>query len=269
MSLSGQRYEKISDDGVPPREEEQDGLLDSHGPRYRRLVRLSTTSPLTTVCLSISNAVTVAIVLVLLLSRGSLDSPCPTPTTVVYPPRPAWFPPEIPVTKVLHGDKRYGQAPNPESIEAWNQLLPKGRGWVRVNNQSALPDLPGLNHSLPEHRAFPTVFHQLHCLYSTMDSYYELLNVTYGRREKRELGPGDPGWNSEHLNHCWDYLRQTIMCNADVTLEWKKYDERVGTGWGYRHQCKDWDAIIAWAEDHRTSNNWGILRGGGERIPLE
>lgn len=107
-----------------------------------------------------------------------------------------------------------------------------------------------------------------------MDAYYGLLDRLHDRdggeteeRTKRAL-PTDPGWNSEHLNHCWDYLRQTIMCNADVTLEWRKYGEPVGTGWGYQHQCKDWDAIIAWAEKYRYSNNWGILRGGGERIPL-
>lgn len=102
-----------------------------------------------------------------------------------------------------------------------------------------------------------------------MDAYYELIDrLNKNEGAKREL-PTDPGWNSEHLNHCWDYLRQTIMCNADVTLEWRKYNEQVGTGWGYQHECKDWDAIITWAEKYRYSNNWGILRGGGERIPLQ
>ncbi|RYO81445.1 hypothetical protein DL766_004724 [Monosporascus sp. MC13-8B] len=103
--------------------------------------------------------------------------------------------------------------------------------------------------------------------YSTMDGYYNLLNQLNGT-QKREL-PTDPGWNMEHLNHCWDYLRQNIMCSADVTLEWHRYNELVETGWGYEHQCKDWDAIIDWVYEHRTSNNWGILRGQGERIPLE
>jgi hypothetical protein len=100
-----------------------------------------------------------------------------------------------------------------------------------------------------------------------MHSYYEVLNHTY-TADKRELSPADLGWNTDHLNHCWDYLRQTIMCNADVTLEWHKYNEEVGTGWGYQHQCKDWEAIVSWTERYRDSNDWGILRGGGERIPL-
>lgn len=37
--------------------------------------------------------------------------------------------------------------------------------------------------------------------------------------------------NLERLNHCWEYLRQGLMCNADVMLEWHKYGEQAGTGW--------------------------------------
>ncbi|OLN86895.1 hypothetical protein CCHL11_04539 [Colletotrichum chlorophyti] len=249
-------------------EEEKAGLLNSHVSREPRWIsKLSTRSPLVTLGLLISNATTIAILLFVVISRGSIASPKEELTTVVYPPQPKWFPPQM--TKILWGDKLYGQPPNPESIKAWNKLLPTGRGFVTVKNESAMPDLPGLNQSLPEYQAQHTVFHQLHCLYSTMESYYDLLDrMKKGDKAgKREL-PKDPGWNSEHLNHCWDYLRQTIMCSADVTLEWKKYNEPVGTGWGYQHQCKDWDAIIAWAEKNRFTNDWGILRGGGERIPL-
>ncbi|KAK1639169.1 hypothetical protein BDP81DRAFT_480078 [Colletotrichum phormii] len=253
-------------------EDENAGLLHSREPcddeRPTEATGRFPRSQLIILTLSLSNVISIAAVLILVIFNGPASNLPETPATVVYPPQPKWFPPQIPVKKVLHGNKLYGQPPNPESVEAWNNLLPIGRGWVTVKNETALPDLPGLNQSLPEHRAYPSVFHQLHCLYSTMDAYYELIDrLNKNEAGKREL-PTDPGWNSEHLNHCWDYLRQTIMCNADVTLEWRKYNEQVGTGWGYQHQCKDWDAIVAWAEKYRYSNNWGILRGGGERIPL-
>ncbi|KXH48924.1 hypothetical protein CSIM01_08583 [Colletotrichum simmondsii] len=254
-------------------EDENAGLLHSREPcddvRPTRATGRLPRSQLIILTLSLSNAISIAAVLILVVFHGPAFFLPEAPATVIYPAQPEWFPPQIPVKKVLHGNKLYGQPPNPESIEAWNRLLPIGRGWVTVKNETALPDLPGLNQSLPEHRAYPSVFHQLHCLYSTMDAYYELIDrLNKNEGAKREL-PTDPGWNSEHLNHCWDYLRQTIMCNADVTLEWRKYNEQVGTGWGYQHECKDWDAIITWAEKYRYSNNWGILRGGGERIPLQ
>lgn len=31
----------------------------------------------------------------------------------------------VPVTKVMHGSELFGQPPNPESIKAWNGLLPR------------------------------------------------------------------------------------------------------------------------------------------------
>ncbi|KAI9163195.1 Oxidase ustYa [Paramyrothecium foliicola] len=257
-------------------EDENAGLLHSHDhyENRRTIQRLPRSTWLIRI-LAISNSMTIATLLFLLIYYLPALTQQEYSTAVVYPPQPKWFPPQVPVTKILQGDQLYGQPPNAESIKAWNDLLPAGRGWVTIQNETALPDLPGLNQSLPEHQAFPSVFHQLHCLYSTMDAYYTLLDLLPGGNdneghkssEKREQ-PTDPGWTTEHLNHCWDYLRQTIMCNADVTLEWRKYNEQVGTGWGYQHQCKDWDAIIAWAERYRHTNNWGILRGGGERIPL-
>lgn len=52
----------------------------------------------------------------------------------------------------------------------------------------------------------------------------------------------------EHIPHCVEYLRQAVMCNADLTLEKpedpESYPQRV-TGWGNTHRCRDWDAVIA------------------------
>jgi hypothetical protein len=61
---------------------------------------------------------------------------------------------------------------------------------------------------------------------------------------------------TNHLAHCYDFLRQAILCAGDMTLEGKakvKPEEDAGvsreaigggqahvTGWGARHVCKDW-----------------------------
>jgi hypothetical protein len=39
-----------------------------------------------------------------------------------------------------------------------------GRGYVRIENDTALPNLPGLDQSLTEQRAIIAAFHQIHCL---------------------------------------------------------------------------------------------------------
>lgn len=50
-----------------------------------------------------------------------------------------------------------------------------------------------------------------------------------------------------HLAHCFDYIRQSILCAADTTIEGST---NYGEGWGARHQCKDIEAIKAWANDN-------------------
>jgi len=57
---------------------------------------------------------------------------------------------------------------------------------------------------------------------------------------------------AHHSAHCFDYLRQSIMCNADTSLEGKT---EAGPGWGSKHECKDYDAVLAWADDH-TAIKW-------------
>lgn len=62
--------------------------------------------------------------------------------------------------------------------------------------------------------------------------------------------------NVVHLSHCWDYLRQAIMCHSDTTLEWLHAppDNFGSTGWGYEHQCRDYDAIFKFVTKHRAGD---------------
>jgi hypothetical protein len=51
----------------------------------------------------------------------------------------------------------------------------------------------------------------------------------------------------DHTPHCIEYLRQTLMCAADLTLE-RVEDSAVYPpsvdGWGNAHQCKVWDDVV-------------------------
>ena len=60
-----------------------------------------------------------------------------------------------------------------------------------------------------------------------------------------------------HTAHCFDYLRQSIMCSADMTLEWAVKPApgkpRVTVdGWGMTHQCRSFEEARAWVLDHRA-----------------
>lgn len=65
-----------------------------------------------------------------------------------------------------------------------------------------------------------------------------------------------------HEYHCIDYIRQSIMCSGDMTLDYAELQEdgtrRGFSGANSTHQCRDWDAIVSWAEENREGDKKGI-----------
>lgn len=60
---------------------------------------------------------------------------------------------------------------------------------------------------------------------------------------------------ARHVYHCFDYLRQALMCAGDTSLEGSDpYHEPGETaGYGTTHVCKDYSQIVegakrSWAE---------------------
>ena len=88
-----------------------------------------------------------------------------------------------------------------------------------------------------------SVFHQLHCL----NHIRHYLKTTMQIAKTPVVDEGMKAFldhPDEHIAHCFDYLRQGLMCNADLTFEWPR-EEKDGArfavdGWGVTHTCKDW-----------------------------
>jgi hypothetical protein len=55
---------------------------------------------------------------------------------------------------------------------------------------------------------------------------------------------------AHHPAHCFVYIRQAIMYNADTNLEGKTM---AGPDWRSKRECKDYNAVLAWADDHTVS----------------
>ena len=59
----------------------------------------------------------------------------------------------------------------------------------------------------------------------------------------------------DHLDHCFDYIRQAIMCAADPAVEPARVDEhgvrRDVDGWGGQHQCRSWSDLVEFAQDNK------------------
>jgi hypothetical protein len=113
------------------------------------------------------------------------------------------------------------------------------------------------------------VTHQLHCLYMIMTGMNELslnggrfvMNMDSGGEHDEGLTREgeDP---AEHLSHCFDYLRQAIMCHGDVALEGLQttFGPDVGgsDGWNVQHVCKPWDDVYTWLESNRIDDRTWI-----------
>ncbi|KAI9052933.1 hypothetical protein LZ554_003205 [Drepanopeziza brunnea f. sp. 'monogermtubi'] len=136
-----------------------------------------------------------------------------------------------------------------EVLTAWNELMPSnypinqaqwinegsrltkysvGMGFQMLNDTSKYHDLP-TPIIWPTGTVFTTsMTHQLHCLFAVVQTYSGLkANITL---------PEDHHW---HMIHCFDYMRQAIMCSADMALEGLETtfpDHNGGSdGWDSKH----------------------------------
>jgi hypothetical protein len=63
--------------------------------------------------------------------------------------------------------------------------------------------------------------------------------------------------------HCFDALRQYIMCNIDDTL--LNTTGHRDAGHGQTKMCNDWDALRDWAEE-RSASYFDVEPGLGHRF---
>lgn len=97
------------------------------------------------------------------------------------------------------------------------------------------------------------MWHQLHCL---KDLRAALLYFRDGDESVAE----EAMVNAHHVDHCFDYLRQTIECHGDTTIEWGRLIDVDGViygavnGYGVTHQCRNIDAIREFTIANRASN---------------
>ncbi|KAJ8119992.1 hypothetical protein ONZ43_g3185 [Nemania bipapillata] len=132
-----------------------------------------------------------------------------------------------------------------EVLDKWNKLMPVGMGFVWVNDTEKYHDLP-TPIMWPEKTVFTTsATHQLHCLFAIVQTYS-------GLTSGHEI-PDDHHW---HMIHCFDYMRQAIMCSADMALEGLETtfpDHNGGSdGWDSKHVCKDWSQVKTYLESVRA-----------------
>lgn len=146
-----------------------------------------------------------------------------------------------------------------------------GRGYVKIEDSEFFgldqPYRQNINATATEGVYMMSVFHQLHCLVSDIPCSPRKPSVPTNTFPKSYLAQHYqtafeetklPQEVAHHSAHCFDYLRQGIMCAADTSLEGQAEDEPPG--WGSKHMCKDYDMVLEWA-NQRTAYKWrnGLL----------
>ncbi|KAH7374104.1 hypothetical protein BKA64DRAFT_688656 [Cadophora sp. MPI-SDFR-AT-0126] len=91
-----------------------------------------------------------------------------------------------------------------------------------------------------------SAYHQLHCL---KQLHLVFVGIMRTPTEDGEFGRGP---EMRHVEHCFDYLRQGVLCAGDATLEGPDEGGSSLTGYGVEHRCRSWD-------EPGGLDNWRIL----------
>lgn len=166
--------------------------------------------------------------------------------------------------QVLGLSKRRSYGPYPNNAIA-------GRGFIEVPVEVGLPD----GQKVMEKQYYCiSMFHQLHCLVSNshFQVIYHFANTDFLLFTQASLKVAfssmtnkseDSDGHMRHLNHCFDYLRQAVMCAGDMTLEpaveYKEIGRKGVAGWNVEHKCRSFQAMKDFAEQHTYLNSTGIL----------
>lgn len=124
----------------------------------------------------------------------------------------------------------------------------EGVGFVKHPGVS--PNLSGL-----------AVFHELHCVNMLRVGYYAALNGNLA--DMQHVHDHNKRPDPHHLRHCFDYLRQSLMCSVDTNLEPVDFELGGVTGWEFRRTCRDFERVKGWAEEWRS---WPEGIGESERL---
>nr|OQO25373.1 hypothetical protein B0A51_08114 [Rachicladosporium sp. CCFEE 5018] len=167
------------------------------------------------------------------------------------------FVPSMPSHIVTFERNELFSAPStPEADQAWGSLSPLGDGFIIVPNARDY-DLPPGKPSQAGEVFDISVFHQLHCL-NHLRTFLFTLKAGMDLNNTREVYDRLLVKQEDHVYHCFDLIRQALMCHPDLTVEWPRteVDGRrfAFDGWGIQHQCVDWNSVLGFMSKHTVAN---------------
>ncbi|KAI0815993.1 hypothetical protein BC628DRAFT_31511 [Trametes gibbosa] len=140
----------------------------------------------------------------------------------------AWPLPPLQTAHLAHEDSFHYDLDTDLGIAEWNATLPRGGAVLHLG---------------PKRSPFTlSLFHQLRCLNIVRDVVVQVHQDPISAATRR---------SSRLVEHCMNYLRQTVVCRGDLRLETvRAYPSTKVTVSDVTHTCKDWSAVYKAAEDN-------------------
>lgn len=163
------------------------------------------------------------------------------------------FVPNLPwSTTIFERDDLFANPSSPESDNAWGSMMPPGDGFILIKDREKY-DLPPGKSDRHGDVYDTSLFHQLHCLRHIRTFLYTM-KAAIDKNATATVWDAVLEPQEDHVSHCFDYLRQGLMCNGDLTLEWPRTEpdgRRFAVdGWGVEHQCRSWESIVSFMKEN-------------------
>lgn len=136
---------------------------------------------------------------------------------------PPYYPIDLSPVSLTPENTIHYQIYSLDSSEEWSSVFPDGGGFLYLG---------------PERRPFGlALFHQMHCL----------IRIREAMSARKD---------SEHVRHCFNYIRQSILCEANPTIEpVVPILGRRSVNAEIPRVCKDWTMLYSLAEEKFHSLN--------------
>uniref|UniRef100_L2GBR2 Cyclochlorotine biosynthesis protein O n=1 Tax=Colletotrichum fructicola (strain Nara gc5) TaxID=1213859 RepID=L2GBR2_COLFN len=148
---------------------------------------------------------------------------------------------------------------SPESLQKvkklWEKLIPSGEGFLYISDEEATKyDFPTLiNYKVPPEHGVPG---------KPLRGKAYLIMAEYDRLYQG-LSPGD---DFTHVDHCIDWIRQSLMCAGDVALS-GNMGPVTGHWYQFPHVCKNWDEVYDFMDRRHVDNRHKLNHAVPEHRP--
>ena len=153
-------------------------------------------------------------------------------------------------TVIFHDDHI---APGPETDRIWQEELPHGHGFTIIDDPDYYRLPPGVAYADGTKKYGVSWAHQYHCVWMLRDAFWDLINNKSELVNTEIHEKSKEGAELWHLAHCFGYLRQHIICNMDMSLEWPTLEgpnAGIINGYEIPHTCKKREPLDAFMDAH-------------------